>query len=302
MHRELATGQRAELYTLDVDTGERTLVHVSTELLFEAPNWTSDGDWLVVNGGGALYRISASGGHLEEIDLGGIPPVNNDHVLSPDGQTVYVSSEDGHVYAVPIAGGAVRRVSNARDGFTYYLHGISADATTLAYIGMQRHHDGHVTTNVFTIPVEGGADTQLTDDPFPDDGSEFSPDGEWVYFNSERGSSRAGHAQLFRMARSGGPAEQLTFDERVNWFPHVAPTNRRIVYISFPPGTLGHPADVRVIVRLLEIDDTANGRRGHRDLAVVPGGQGTMNVPSWDPGGERVAFVAYPTDVAPEAP
>jgi TolB protein len=31
-----------------------------------------------------------------------------------------------------------------------------------------------------------------------------------------------------------------------------------------------------------------------RDLAEVYGGQGTMNVPSWDPAGERIAIVAYP--------
>jgi TolB protein len=288
MPRELQAGQRAELYVLDVESSERTLVHSSTELLFEAPNWTSDGDWLVLNGGGGLYRIPAAGGELIPIDLGNTPPINNDHVVSPDATEVYVSSEDGHLYCVPMAGGEIRRVSNEHDGFTYYLHGISPDGDTLAYIGLQRHPDGSITTNVFTIPSAGGEDTQLTDDAFPDDGSEFSPDGEWIYFNSERASSDAGHAQLFRMPRDGGDIEQLTFDERVNWFPHIAPKGGSIAYVSFPTGTIGHPADVDdVIVRLLE-----NGEQ--RDLATVFGGQGTMNVPSWDPTGTRIAYVAYP--------
>ncbi|MCU1583995.1 MAG: biopolymer transporter Tol [Microbacteriaceae bacterium] len=288
MPRELQAGQRAELYILDVETGDQVLVHSSEELLFEAPNWTSDGDWLILNGGGRLYRIPATGGELTPIDLGDTPPINNDHVVSPDASAIYVSSEDGHLYRVPIAGGEIRRVSNEHEGFTYYLHGISPDGGTLAYIGMQRLADGSVTTNVFTIPAAGGPDTQLTNDTFPDDGSEFSPDGEWIYFNSERASSEAGHAQLFRMPRDGGDVEQLTFDERVNWFPHISPTGGRIAYVSFPTGTLGHPADVDdVIVRLLE-----NGE--HRDLATVFGGQGTMNVPSWDPTGTRIAFVAYP--------
>jgi Tol biopolymer transport system component len=82
--------------------------------------------------------------------------------------------------------------------------------------------------------------------------------------------------------------EQLTFDERVNWFPHPAPDGTRLAYVSFPPGTQGHPENVDVVVRVLESDGTV------RDLARVFGGQGTMNVPSWDPAGTKIAMVAYP--------
>ncbi|MCU1551856.1 MAG: biopolymer transporter Tol [Glaciihabitans sp.] len=287
MPRELQAGQSAELYVINVDSGALTLVHSSTDVLFEAPNWTSDGEWLILNANGRLWRVSPAGGPFVEIPMPGVPPINNDHVVSPDASTVYVSSEDGHLYAVPLGEGDVRRVSNDHEGFTYYLHGVSPDGLVLAYIGMQRHPDGSVTTNVFTIPSAGGPDTQLTDDKFPDDGSEFSPDGQWIYFNSERASDVAGHAQLHRMSRSGDDLEQLTFDERVNWFPHISPTGDRIAYISFPTGTLGHPADVDVIIRLLKDGEIT-------DLASVFGGQGTMNVPSWDPTGSHLAFVAYP--------
>ncbi|MBK5250128.1 MAG: PD40 domain-containing protein, partial [Actinomycetales bacterium] len=90
MARTLRPGQCAELFVIDAETGESRLVHSSSALLFEAPNWSSDGKWLVVNGDGKLFRIAAeAGGDLEEIDLGGVPPINNDHVLSSDGQTVY---------------------------------------------------------------------------------------------------------------------------------------------------------------------------------------------------------------------
>lgn len=58
--------------------------------------------------------------------------------------------------------------------------------------------------------------------------------------------------------------------------------------MSFPPGTLGHPENVDVIVRVLEEDGTS------RDLMRVFGGQGTINVPSWSPNGRRIAFVSYP--------
>jgi Tol biopolymer transport system component len=141
---------------------------------------------------------------------------------------------------------------------------------------------------VFIIPAAGGADLQLTDDEFADDGAEFSSDGEWIYFNSERGSTSPGHAQLFRMRLNGSGLEQLTFDERVNWFPHPSPDGSQVAYVSFPPGTRGHPADCEVIIRLLASDGTS------RDLATVFGGQGTMNVPSWAPDSNHLAFVEYP--------
>ncbi len=263
---------------VEVATGERRLVYASSELLFEAPNWI--GDSLVVNGDGGLFRVPVKGGELERIELGGVPEINNDHVISPDGATVYVSAEDGHLYAVPMAGGAGRRVSNDH-GVHHYLHGVSPDGSRLAYIGLESK-DGKRITNVYTVPADGGDDVQITDDEFADDGSEYGSDG-WIYFNSER----AGHAQLFRIKAE--LVEQLTFDERVNWFPHPSPDGSMIAYVSFPPGTSGHPADVDdVRVRLLDADGQI------REVATLFGGQGTMNVPSWSPDGSAFAYVAYP--------
>jgi TolB protein len=278
--RTLRPGQKSELYVVDVATGERRLVHTSTDLLFEAPNWTPGGE-LIVNGDGRLFRV---GDGLQEIGLGGVPAINNDHVVSPDGTTVYVSADDGHLYAVTLADGRPRRVTNDRGpGFHHYLHGVSPDGKTLAYIGLE-HVDGRRITNVWTIPAVGGDDVQVTDDEHQDDGSEYSPDGEWIYFNSER----AGHAQLFRIPAGGGEAEQLTFDERVNWFPHPAPDGSSIVYVSFPPGIEGHPADIDDVRLRLLVDGEI------REVATLFGGQGTMNVPSWSPDSTSFAYVAYP--------
>lgn len=268
MPRTLHAGQRAELHLLNVVTGEARLRFTSETLLFEAPNWSPDGQSLYVNGDGRLFRLGVADGDLEDIDLGPVTAINNDHVLSPDGTAMYVSSDDGHIYEVPLHGDPVRRVTNDHGpDFRHYLHGISPDGERLAYIGLRVSGEA-VTTNVFTIPVAGGQDTQLTDDNFPDDGAEFSPDGTWIYFNSERGSETPGHAQLFRIPAHGGEPEQLTHDERVNWFPHPSPDGSMLAYVSFPPGTLGHPADLDVVVRLRESDGRV------RDLASVFGGTG----------------------------
>jgi len=61
MPRALRAGQRAQLFVIDVTSGERRLVHESRTRLFEAPNWTRDGAWLVFNGDGLLFRTPADG-------------------------------------------------------------------------------------------------------------------------------------------------------------------------------------------------------------------------------------------------
>ena len=91
------------------------------------------------------------------------------------------------------------------------------------------------------------------------------------------------------MRPDGTGIEQLTFDERVNWFPHLSPDGTKVVYLSFPPGTTGHPANKDVILRTMSPDGA-----DHRDVVAFFGGQGTINVNSWAPDSKRFAYVAYP--------
>lgn len=287
--RALAPGQVSRLTVVDVETGVQTVIFEVDEVI-EAPNWTPDGGTLIFNAGGELWRIDHAGRTApEKIDTGRLRDLNNDHVLSPDGVTIHVSSDDGHLYRLPATGGDPVRVSNAHDTpFHYYLHGVSPDGATLAYVAVEGKGEGR-RINMFTIAAAGGPDRRLSDISKPNDGPEFSPDGAWIYFNSERASDRPGHAQIFRMRPDGTGIEQLTFDDRVNWFPHLSPDGRLMIYLSYPPGTLGHPADREVILRLMHPDGGAP-----RDLATLPGGQGTINVNSWAPDSRRLAFVSYP--------
>ena len=143
--------------------------------------------------------------------------------------------------------------------------------------------------NIYTIPANGGKETQLTTAKGLDDGPEYSPDGRFIYFSSERAAKVPGHAQCFRMKPDGTAIELLTFDERVNWFPHVSPDGQSVVFISYPAGTTGHPPNKDVILRFMRPDGS-----GQRDIVAFFGGQGTINVNSWAPDNRRFAYVAYP--------
>lgn len=287
--RMLQPGQRSELTVINADGTGRDVIFVADEII-EAPNWTHDGNWLIFNAGGELWRISPDGRDgPTRIDTGPLRDLNNDHVLSPDGTRIFVSSDDSHLYVLPIAGGTPRKISNDHpERHHYYLHGVSPDGSTLVYTGVNtRNGDRWGYVNIWTIPAAGGPDTQLTDSIPPDDGAEYTPDGQWIWYNSEAGSP--GHAQIWKMRADGSEQTQVTFDERVNWFPHFSRDGQHIVYLSYPPGTAGHPPDKAVILRYMRPDGS-----GQRDIVAFNGGQGTINVNSWAPDNRRFAYVAYP--------
>ncbi len=289
--RRLLPSQTCELVVADRTGAAKSVIYETSELI-EAPNWSSDGQWLIYNADGRLFRISPDGQDgPHRINTAPIENLNNDHVISPDGQSLFVSANDGHLYTCPIGGGVPVKVSNDQDParkFRYYLHGISPDGRTLAYVGLEQGAKGNV-TRICTIPAAGGADVVLTDGSCPVDGPEYSADGAWIYFNSEAAATQAGHAQVFRMRPDGAGVEQLTHDARVNWFPHAAPDGTIFAYISFPTGTFGHPADKDVIIRTMAPDGS-----DQRDIDRFNGGQGTINVTSWSPDSQRFAYVRYP--------
>ena len=140
-------------------------------------------------GPGSSTALPADGsGGLEQIPIGAVSGVNNDHVLSPDGQRVYFSAS-GHLYCVDVEGGDARRVSNVHppeQEYSYWLHGVSPDESTLAYVSVEPEGDEpRARRNLATVPASGGPDHQMTEGVNAYDGPEYSPDGEWLYYNSE---------------------------------------------------------------------------------------------------------------------
>ncbi|MDR2374278.1 MAG: hypothetical protein LBD77_09360 [Bifidobacteriaceae bacterium] len=288
--RKLAPGQVCRLRVHDIASGANHTVLETDRQLIEAPNWTLDGRWLIVNADGELFRVAADGGPLEHIELSGSHDANNDHVLDPDGEHIFISdNRTGHILRAPLRGGQADRVTDEADGLSArYLHGVSPDGRTLAHIGGIVRADGAV-YNVYTYDWTNGVTTQVTDSDKPHDGSEYSPDGQWLYFNSERASTVPGHSQIFRMRLDGEGVEQLVHSDRVDWFPHLAPDGAAMVYLSYGAGVRGHPADEAVELVVCGPDGA-----GERARIGLFGGQGTINVNSWAPDSARFAYVEYP--------
>lgn len=141
------------LEVMDITTGQRSVVK-EFPFLIEAPNWTPDGNWLVYNSGGKLYKLSPeSPGEPQLINSDYATRCNNDHVISADGKQIAISNgtkEDGRsrIYTLPFEGGVPRLITPLGPS---YLHGWSPDGKQLAYCA---ERNGNF--DVYVIPALGG--------------------------------------------------------------------------------------------------------------------------------------------------
>jgi len=267
------------LEIISIETGQRQVVY-SAKNHFEAPNWSFDGKYLLFNSGGKLYTIPVSGGTPELLNTDFADHCNNDHGFSPDGKELAMSHHhegESLIYVLPSSGGTPRQVTDAGPS---YWHGWSPNGQELAYCAERNSN-----YDVYTIPVKGGQETRLTDAEGLDDGPDYSPDGHYIYFNSER----TGAMRIWRMDNDGTNETQITNDDEYgDWFPHPSPDGKWIVFLSYDSGVTGHPPNKDIALRIMP----ASGREP-KVLTRLFGGQGTINVPSWSPDSKHIAFVSY---------
>ncbi len=271
------------LETVDVFTGERTILQ-EFDFIIEAPNWTRDGRYLVYNARGHMFTYELATGEIQEIDTGFATDCNNDHVLSPDNTRLAVShftNEDAtsRIYILPFNGGEPRLITEKGPS---YLHGWSPDGKRLAYCA---ERNGQY--DIYTISVDGGAETQLTNIPGLDDGPEYSPDGQYIWFNS----TRTGLMQVWRMKVDGSEPTHIANEDANCWFPHVSPDGQWVVYITYDKNEVeagNHPPNKDVELRLIPAEGGDS-----KTIVKLFGGQGTINVNSWSPDNRRIAFVSY---------
>lgn len=252
---------------------------------------------LVYNSRGHIYTYALASGEVRELETGFAIDCNNDHVLSPDNRQIAVSHftyEDAtsRIYSLPITGGSPTLVTTKGPS---YLHGWSPDGSRLAYCA-ERGGDSKLPFgaagrggqyDIYTIPVAGGPETQLTNLPGLDDGPEYSPDGQHIWFNS----TRSGLMQVWRMETDGSNPTRMVNEDANCWFPHVSPDGSQVVYIAYgkddvAPGD--HPANKNVEIRIIPASGGSS-----KTIVKLFGGQGTMNVNSWSPDNRTIAFVSY---------
>lgn len=276
-------GSRLEV--MDIGTGHRKVIH-SSQHSIQAPNWTTDGQSLIYNTKGRLYNYDLGSGEISLINTGFANRNNNDHVLSFDGKLMGIShhndADEGrsslYYFELP---GSDSPIKVTKDAVGHsYLHGWSPDKSKMVFTAQRNGQ-----YDIYTVDVKSGKETQLTNLKSLDDGPEYSPDGKYIFFNSVR----TGKMKLFRMDADGKNQIQISFDEYNDWFPHISPDMKWIVYISFPRDIdpSDHPFYKPCQLKLMPYDLSSPAKT----IAYIYGGQGSINVPSWSPNSQHIAFI-----------
>jgi TolB protein len=276
----LALYSTLQTIAINPDALVSTVVY-TTRGHFEAPNWTKDGRSLIFDQDGKIMKVPVAGGTPEPIDIGAATRCNGSHGLSPDGKWLAISCSmpdkpESRVYIISSTGGTPRVVTENPNS---YFHNWSPDGKRIIFT-----RPSHGSGNIYAIPVEGGEEKALTTGSGITDDPDCSPDGRYIYFNSDR----AGGMQIWRMRPDGSEPEQMTFDERMNWTPHISSDGKSMVFLSYEKGVAGHPVNKDIELRIMSLSD-----KKVRVLVNLVGGSGTINVPSWAPDSQHLAFVSY---------
>lgn len=146
---------------------------------WHAPNWTPDGEYIVSDMGGDLYRAPVSGansGKPEKINVGQKMIATNDHALSWDGKQIAIT---GITPPMPAQIRTPADIHNPilimnMDGSTTHevhlgwLHGWSRDGKYVVYT--QYHGDNF---DIYRINSDGSGELLMTTNKGQDDGPEY---------------------------------------------------------------------------------------------------------------------------------
>jgi Tol biopolymer transport system component len=270
---------------------------------WHAPNWTADGKYIVSDMGNALYRIPVSGadaGKPEKIYANASMIATNDHAVSWDGKQIadtviklpmpakIRSAADipNPILVMNLDGSAAHEVHMG------WLHGWSPDGKYLVYAGTLQD-----SASIYRINADGSGELRMTTTKGADDGPEYSADGKWVYFCS----NRSGKWDAWRMPAAGaGPDDKLA--EKVtsgadtqDWFPHISPDGKWLYTVSYPKDHPDHDyIGDGMKIKLLRLKDGV-GAKG-AELATVRtffGGQGAGNTGGWSMDSKRFTWTEY---------
>ena len=181
---------------------------------------------------------------------------------------------------------------------------VSPDGKRIAYVVTERSTESNVTnSDVWVVSVTGGDARRVTSGPRADRAPQWSNDGSWIAFLSDRAENK--RTQVYGIDPSGGEAWQITRHESSVGSFRLSPDAKRVAYLASAPASRAEQdldkARGKAIVRdsayageftrlwevVLKDRAPADGR------AISPDGMHVTAV-VWAPDGRGIAFSAQP--------
>ena len=165
------------------------------------------------------------------------------------------------------------------------LAGFAATVPAMGKDIMLMNRIGPSKMELYVANADGSGERRLLPDSKGlDYDPNFSPDGQWIVFTSERDSEGSGQADLWRVHPDGSGLERLTTDTTMEDAGSLSPDGKQLAYVS----TKGGARTTNIWVMDVA---THKARNLTGDGSTAP--PLTMNGnfrPSWSPDGQWIAF------------
>lgn len=185
-------------------------------------------------------------------------------------------------------------------GLTFFFSAFAQNPTQSPW-GVHNEADKHTKfrtsfVDLYRVNVDGTGEKALTTSPAQDDGPEYTADGKWIYFCSNRG----GKWWIWRMPADGGGTDDRMTEEVAStadqdWFPHVSPDGRWLYAIAYPPDLEGHlyiGPDAKI--NLWQLPEGPGGKATKlQTISTFYGGQGAGNTTGWSADSKLFVWSVY---------
>lgn len=285
--KKLAYLRDNNICVIDLESGVSNKVAQAS--VPHSPSWSPNGKWIAFVSGnpqmlftlGTMGNVAASGIGIVNANTGELHWLtdtlrsNTSPVWMPDSRSILFlsnrgGSQDVWELAISDTGSAVGEPRRVTAGLDSLSIDVSADGKRLAYAKYL------LKSNLASLPipksgtVSSATAVRLTTGAQTIEGANISRDGKWIVYDS----NLSGNQDIYKMPRTGGPAEQLTHSSQDDFQPNFSPDGRFIAFYSFRNGN----RDIYVMS-----PDGTNQQQVTRDPAQE-------RYPDWSPDGQSLVF------------
>jgi len=222
----------SSIYTVPV-AGGTAPTRITAGTRDAGPRWSPDGKWIAFvrpndKDTPQLFLLPVHGG--EARPLTDLPKGAGSPAWSPDGKSIaFTSTTIPEDMKKPDPNAKPERKSDVKV-ITRAVYRANGNPT---YVDPDRH------AHIWTVAVTGKADKpeprQVTTGEFDERGPQWSPDGAWLYFISDRVPEsyyNPGDADLYRVPAAGGVLAKIaSIDGPIGSFS-IAPDGKRVAFVA----------------------------------------------------------------------